>query len=120
VIEDTPFGYGDLKTQFGEEIASAVVEVTADTRLTRKAREPEILATAIGCSSTALAVKLADMNDNLSDMEGFPDGWKRNYVAEKERLLSALKLNKNISKVPERLVSEVENTLERLLLVTTE
>ncbi|MGR9052778.1 MAG: HD domain-containing protein [Gammaproteobacteria bacterium] len=71
-IEDTDTRYEELVDQFGELIASIVLEVSDDTTLPRKERKQMQIDRAPYKSNEAKLVKLADKISNLRDVIGSP------------------------------------------------
>jgi GTP diphosphokinase / guanosine-3',5'-bis(diphosphate) 3'-diphosphatase len=71
-IEDTQTSYGDLRGQFGEEVADTVVELTDTKFLGKEARKRLQVAKAGKASDAAKQVKLADKICNLRDILASP------------------------------------------------
>ena len=71
-IEDTQTSYGELRGQFGEEVADTVVELTDTKFLGKEARKRLQVAKAGKASDAAKQVKLADKICNLRDILASP------------------------------------------------
>ena len=67
-IEDIEVTFDDLKTAFGEKIASIVLEVTDNKSLTKHERKIRQIEHAATISPEAKMVKLADLICNLRDL----------------------------------------------------
>jgi len=93
VLEDTDASYGDLRIEFGPEVADLVNEVTdvatyADgNRATRKALDRAHLAKA---SPRAQTIKLADLIDNSTNIVERDPKFAKVYLKEKAALLEVL------------------------------
>ena len=80
-IEDTGTKYGEIKQEFGEEIADMVREVTDDKSLSKIERKRLQIKNAPHKSTGAKLVKLADKLDNLLDLNlDAPVGWSADAV----------------------------------------
>lgn len=71
-IEDTETTADELKTAFGQEVASVVLEVTDDKSLPKEVRKQLQIEHAANISSAAKLVKLADKICNLRDILASP------------------------------------------------
>lgn len=71
-IEDTETTYDELKLEFGEEIASLVMEVTDDKSLPKEERKQAQIMHAAIISDKAKRIKLADKICNLRDVANSP------------------------------------------------
>ncbi|MFT4629632.1 MAG: guanosine-3',5'-bis(diphosphate) 3'-pyrophosphohydrolase [Arenicella sp.] len=75
-VEDTEATAEELATQFGDEIASIVMEVSDDKTLSKEDRKQAQVKHSAHLSTKAKAVKLADKTSNLRDMiKSPPEGW---------------------------------------------
>ncbi len=89
-IEDTYLSYSDILSNFGDEIADIVREVSSDMRYTKAERREEELDHARNMSFDAAFIKIADSIDNLSDMHSWGEKQRKNYLSEKVDLLGCL------------------------------
>lgn len=71
-IEDTDTTADELKTAFGQDIASVVLEVTDDKSLSKEVRKQLQIEHVANISSAAKLVKLADKICNLRDILASP------------------------------------------------
>lgn len=75
-IEDTKTTAEDLREQFGDRIASLVLEVTDDKSMPKDVRKRLQIEHAPALSFGARLIKLADKISNLRDiLDTPPDGW---------------------------------------------
>lgn len=71
VLEDTYTSYRELEDEFGEVVASLVMEVTSASFMPKLIGKQTYLAQKMRfMSSYALVIKLADRLDNISDLQG--------------------------------------------------
>jgi GTP diphosphokinase / guanosine-3',5'-bis(diphosphate) 3'-diphosphatase len=95
-IEDTDTTYDELVAEFGEEIASVVLEVTDDKLLPKQERKRLQVEHASSISNEAKLVKLADKICNLRDMSVSPPAdWslerKREYFEWAKQVIDQLR-----------------------------
>ncbi|XP_069722894.1 guanosine-3',5'-bis(diphosphate) 3'-pyrophosphohydrolase MESH1 [Phaenicophaeus curvirostris] len=82
-VEDTDTTLPELEERFGAAVRGVVAEVTEDKALPRAERKRLQVEQAPGCSPRAKLVKLADMLDNLRDLNRCtPQGWSPQRVQE--------------------------------------
>lgn len=93
-LEDTPTSHGQIKAEFGDEVADLVYWLTNfssledGNRAVRKAMDVAYIAVAPAAAKT---IKIADLIDNTKTIkERDPDFWKV-YRREKQRLLEVLR-----------------------------
>lgn len=92
VLEDTSVTYKQLVTEFGEEIADLVVEVTdGDVEGNRDYRMRTHAARLGTASNDAKTIKLADILDNTKDIAEQNRSFSKIYLAEKRYCLPYLK-----------------------------
>ncbi|MBK7403545.1 MAG: bifunctional (p)ppGpp synthetase/guanosine-3',5'-bis(diphosphate) 3'-pyrophosphohydrolase [Phycisphaerales bacterium] len=72
-IEDTPTDRDDIEDEFGPVVAEIVGALTKNMILPEREREPEYDARLARADWRARLIKLADVYDNLSDIESRPD-----------------------------------------------
>lgn len=77
VVEDTSTPLSEIETVFGKEVARLVEQVTDDKTKTQLERKEAQVAHISTMSPGAVAIKLADVYDNISDMirNSPPRGW---------------------------------------------
>jgi (p)ppGpp synthase/HD superfamily hydrolase len=93
VVEDTPVTIDEIRSKFGDDVASLVSDLTAvskpedGNRKTRKAIDLEHTATA---SPRAKTIKLADLVHNLGSVADHDKAFAVMYMREKHLLLAVL------------------------------
>ena len=95
-IEDTDTSYEELVAEFGEAIASVVLEVTDDKLLAKQERKRLQVEHAASISNEAKLVKLADKICNLRDITSSPPAdWslerKREYFDWAKQVVDQLR-----------------------------
>lgn len=93
VVEDTPITIDQIVEEFGDDVATLVLEVTNVSRKEdgNRARRKEIDRLHVAkAQPRAKTIKLADVIDNLSDIENAGPSFADKYVREKERQLEVL------------------------------
>lgn len=94
LVEDTPATFDEVVSEFGENVAQLVRELTDvsclsdGNRAARKAIDREHLANA---SDTAQQIKLADLIDNCQDICRHDSRFGRVYLGEMKALLSVIR-----------------------------
>jgi guanosine-3',5'-bis(diphosphate) 3'-pyrophosphohydrolase len=84
-VEDTTTDFDDIAERFSPEVAEWVVLLTKDKRLQEKEREAEYIRRLQGAPWQVKACKLADVFDNLTDMENLP-AERRPHTLERTKL----------------------------------
>lgn len=118
VIEDTDFGYDDIKRRFGSVVADLVQGVSEDTSLSYDARKDGYLEKLAGGSPEGCLISAADLLANSLDiqinLEEGDDLWMRppynldieKKIARNERRLAIIK-----SKTPVPFIDQLEKVL---------
>jgi|RhiMethySRZTD1v2_1073278.scaffolds.fasta_scaffold1455764_2 guanosine-3',5'-bis(diphosphate) 3'-pyrophosphohydrolase len=89
VIEDTECDYDAIESRFGARVAGLVAELTADMRLPKEARRRDQIEKIRHASGDAKKIKLADRYDNVTDMKGFSEKRRSEYIAQSRAVLEA-------------------------------
>jgi guanosine-3',5'-bis(diphosphate) 3'-pyrophosphohydrolase len=89
LIEDTECEWANLEFRFGARVADLVAVLSGDMRLPKPERRREILERIRGADDDAKAIRLADRLDNLTDLAGFTEAGKREYIADSRPILDA-------------------------------
>lgn len=91
VIEDTDFGYEDLKIRFGQAVAEGVLALTKNEGLPKDDRMLDSLSRIQKQSQEIWLVKLADRITNLAEPPAYWSIEKRQkYLEEAEKIHAAL------------------------------
>ncbi len=82
VIEDTTVDYDDLQQQFGSRVADLVACLSKDKRQPEPQREAAYHQQLLAAGPDVLAIKLADLLENLSDVNCLPSAKRAEAVAK--------------------------------------
>ncbi len=82
VIEDTTVDYDDLQRQFGTRVADLVAHLSKDKRRPEPQREEAYHRQLLAAGPEVLAIKLADLLENLSDVTTLPPAKRTEAVAK--------------------------------------
>ena len=93
-IEDTTTDFDDVEEKFGAEVARWTAILTKDTTLPEKEREAKYIDKLLAAPWQVQACKLADVFDNLTDIQSMPAERHAHAVARAEQYLAALKTQK--------------------------
>ena len=114
LIEDTKTDYDDIMNKFRDkEIADIVAVLTKDKTLSEKVREKMFNKKLKNAGWKAKVIKLADIYDNLCDMDSWqaPKSEKISRLVEKQEQLKSLKAN--LPERYERIFKIVEKQLRK-------
>lgn len=89
LIEDTDCEWATIARRFGEPVANLVAILSGDMRLPKVQRRKEVVERIRNASKEAKAVRLADRLDNLSDMQGFSESRRKEYIRDSWKTLDA-------------------------------
>lgn len=89
LIEDTDCEWQDIASRFGERVADLVAILSGDMRLPKHARRRDVVERIRTAPPEAKAVRLADRLDNLTDMKGFSESRRREYIQGSTQILEA-------------------------------
>ena len=107
-IEDTEATYIDINSQFGEQVASIVMELTTDEDvkdLLGKERYLELKMQHM--TSWALVIKLCDRLDNVSDLLNCDERFRHKYVSETVGILEYLFSNGRFTKTHLTIIEQI-------------
>ena len=90
-IEDTSADFDDLNSEFGVNVANLVAAMTKDQRLPEDERERRYVAQINQGGWRVQVLKLADIYDNLGDLESLPADKRKNSLRRARFYLSAMK-----------------------------
>lgn len=112
-IEDTNTTHEDLEKMFGGLVASLVKELTSNKTEIDKIGKATYLAQKMKTmSSWALAIKLADRLDNVSDIAtAKTPAWREKYRKETEKVLTDLENARVLSGTHKKLISLIRAKL---------
>jgi guanosine-3',5'-bis(diphosphate) 3'-pyrophosphohydrolase len=90
-IEDTKMDFDDIEEGFGREIAEWVSMLTKNKSLPEAAREEEYVRRLLAAPWQVHACKLADVYDNLSDMDSLPAERRSHSLKRLEKYVAAIR-----------------------------
>lgn len=115
-VEDCGVTLQEIAERFGYQVASLVDELTLDKTKYETIGKKEYLAQhTVVMSSYALAIKLADRLDNVSDMESMNDDFKKKYVEETQYIIHTLMTKRDkLTKTHEQLIAMIREVLSKV------
>jgi (p)ppGpp synthase/HD superfamily hydrolase len=109
--EDIKGGLAVIAKEFGYAVAAIVEELTLDKEMYEVIGKKEYLAQEmVEMSSYALAIKLCDRLDNVSDMESMTVEFQKSYLAETEYILKAIEA-RHLTKTHLKLIKMINKAL---------
>lgn len=114
-LEDTYTSYKELKDEFGEMVASMVMEVTTASYVPILVGKGNYLKTKmLNMSPYALVIKLADRLSNLMDAASLPDERRQKLIWDTNEIVDYLETNKELTNAQHNLILAIKNELKRL------
>lgn len=114
-IEDTYTSYKELEDEFGEIVASLVLELTTASYYCRFMGKAQYLERKMAnMSSYALVIKLADRLANIMDSVNLPLEKQKNLYHQTKQIINYLKFHKKLSPSHKRLIKAIKEELEVL------
>lgn len=112
-VEDCGVTLKEIAERFGYQVAALVDELTLDKTKYATIGKKEYLAQHVTTmSSYALAIKLADRLDNVSDLKSMDKKWALDYIEETNYVLSKLtQSNRKLTKTHNRLITMIYKTI---------
>jgi guanosine-3',5'-bis(diphosphate) 3'-pyrophosphohydrolase len=115
-MEDSDTTFEDLEKLFGGLVASLVKELTSDKNKIEVMGKTEYLIHKMkGMSSWALAIKLADRLDNVSDLKTAKNpAWRHKYRKETEEILNRIEKERILTGSHKNIISMIRKKLSEL------
>lgn len=111
-MEEKKAGLHEIATLFGFQVASLVEELTLDKSQYGSLGKKEFLAIKMNAmSSYALAIKLCDRLENVTDMKAMNEKFKKRYVSETWYILN--NLNRKLSPSHIKLIEDIKDILNQ-------
>lgn len=115
VLEDTYTSYRELADEFGEIVASLVMEVTSSAFMPKLVGKQTYLAHKMRyMSSYALIIKLADRLDNITDMNSLPLEKIKKTFFDTIYMIGYVENNRILTESQSGLVAEIRRKLDDL------
>ncbi len=112
LIEDTNIDYDDINDEFNKEVADIVSVLTKDKSLPEHVREKRYNEKLLHGSWKVKVVKLADMYDNLCDLDNWNIDKREKIVKLKEKREQLEFVGRNLPGKYERILKIVEDRLK--------
>lgn len=114
-VEDTSYELTDIEEQFNSKVASLVLELTNNEEVIESIGKTEYMKHSfVAMSDEALLVKLADREDNTSDLKNTSESFSSRYSNETKIVLNHLEDVKNIYGKHRRLVNSIRNNIQNV------
>ena len=114
-LEDTYTSYRELKDNFGEYVASLVVELTTAGFACHYIGKAQYLAEKMkNMTNYALTIKLADRLDNVCDLNNSTIEKKEKTINDTHFILKYLENNRQFTNAQTLIANEIKTQLERL------
>lgn len=111
-VEDCDVAIEEIARLFGYHVAALVQELTLDKSQYEKLGKKEYLAQELRkMSSYALAIKLCDRLDNVSDLATMSPTFVKNYKEETEYILDAIK-DRKLTKTHKKLIRLIQKQIK--------
>lgn len=112
-LEDTYTSYRELSDEFGEVVASLVVELTTAKYVPKIVGKEVYLAQKMQfMSDYALDIKLADRFDNICDMHGVPQEKREKTFAETRFISRYLKEHRELSNTQKIFLKFIDDVVD--------
>ncbi len=108
VVEDTKTKIEEIRSIFGEKVASLVVELTSKGNLRKEEKAEYLSEKMIHMSSWALVIKLADRLDNVSGIEDTNKEFKERYSKETREIISKLESERSLNNTHKKLIEQIK------------
>jgi len=115
-IEDSDTTFEDLEKLFGGLVASLVKELTSDKEKIKELGKTEYLIYKMkGMTTWALAIKLADRLDNVSDLKTAKNpAWRQKYKKETEEILNRIEKERLLTGSHKKIIVMIRKKLSEL------
>ena len=111
-LEDTNTSILELTTQFNEEVASLVTEVTNATYAIKEFGKTDYLIhKMLNMTDSALAIKLADRLSNVSDTKGFSKEKRQKLYADTTKILLAVSKRPNLKPYHAKIIKQISDRI---------
>lgn len=108
VVEDTKTKVEEIRSIFGDKVASLVSELTSKDGIRKEEKAEYLSEKMLKMSSWALVIKLADRLDNVSGIEDTNIDFKERYSKETREILSKLESERTLSDTHKKLIEQIK------------
>lgn len=117
-LEDTYTSYRELEDNFGEVVASMVMELTTASYVPKLEGKDIYLSHKMeNMSSYALCIKLADRLDNLSDLSQVREEKRVRTLNQTKNIIDYLTAHRKLTKAQQSLVNEINKILNQYKII---
>ena len=117
-LEDTYTSYREIEENFGELIASLVMELTSAKYVPKLEGKDVYLAHKMeNMTSYALCIKLADRLDNLMDLSNTNEEKKIRMLNQTKNIVDYLKTHRKLTVAQKRLIGKIEEVLNNYRII---
>ncbi len=111
-LEDSPTTYNDLKSEFNQEVADLVKEVTSVKKKLELVGKPAYLAfKMIKSSDAGLMIKLADRVSNMSDIDIMPIKTSEKLINQTDYIIQELVEKRKLNKYHKKLIKIINRII---------
>lgn len=114
-LEDTYTSYRELLDNFGEIVASMVMEVTTASYMPRLMGKGNYLKhKMLDMSNYSLCIKLADRMANIMDSHNLPLERKQKTISDTYEIIEFLEKNRTLTETHQCMINDIRCELEKL------
>lgn len=114
-LEDTNTSYYELVDVFGYDIASLVMELTTDEKMNKEIGKNKYLAYKLNSMTKwALAIKLCDRLDNISDLQIMNEDFKKRYLEETIFIIDYICENRYLTNTHRKIIKDIVDILRNI------
>lgn len=114
-LEDTDTSYYELVDTFGYDIAGLVMELTTDKNMKDEIGKNKYLAYKLNSMTKwALAIKLCDRLDNISDLEEMDENFRKRYLEETIFIIDYICENRELTKTHINIIKDIVDKLRNI------
>lgn len=114
-LEDTYTSYRELLDNFGEIVASMVMEVTTASYMPRLMGKGNYLKhKMLDMSNYSLCIKLADRMANLIDSDTLPPERRQKIIADTYEIIEFLEQNRVLTETHQNMINDIRLELQKL------
>lgn len=114
-LEDTYTSYRELLDNFGEIVASMVMEVTTASYMPRLMGKGNYLKhKMLDMSNYSLCIKLADRLANLMDSDTLPPDRRQKTITDTYEIIEFLEQNRTLTETHQNMINDIRIELKKL------
>jgi Guanosine polyphosphate pyrophosphohydrolases/synthetases len=114
-LEDTDTSYYELVDVFGYDIAGIVMELTTNEDMKNDIGKNKYLAYKLNSMTKwALAIKLCDRLDNVSDLETMDESFRKRYMEETAFIIDYICEHRELSNTHREIIKDIAGILKTI------